>query len=92
MPVQQRLRDRSTADLAVLALVGLVIVVVLAAVLTVAVIEIKTDGEGDTQRVVDLIANILKVLIGAIVGYIAGRNLNGNHKQSPPTNDETTPR
>ena len=71
-----RLRDRSTADLAILVLVALIAVIMIIATVTVAIIEIKTGGDADSKTIVSLITNVVKVLIGAIVGYVAGRAVN----------------
>jgi hypothetical protein len=71
-----RLRDRPTTDLAVLIMIMLIAVIMIIASVTVAIIEIRTGGEADSKTTVNLIGNVVKVLIGAIVGYVAGRATN----------------
>ena len=75
-----RFRDRPTADLIIIALTGVVSVIMLVSIAGLVLIEIfvpDTDISDLAQRVGTLTSS----LIGAIVGYVAGRNspTNNNH-------------
>jgi hypothetical protein len=70
------MRDRPTADLIVLALTGLVAVILTLTVLSLLVSEIWYPDR-DLGMLADRIAAIVSSLIAAIVGYLAGRGVNG---------------
>ena len=55
-----------------------VVVVVIATAFTILYISI-THPEQDSTRAADAVGRILGVLVGAIVGYMAGRRINGYH-------------
>lgn len=67
------LRDRSTPDLVVIALTGVVAVVVL--ITTVAVtVEILRGETDNAEGVMRSVGNLTGALIALIVGYLAGRS------------------
>lgn len=69
-------RDRPTPDLIVICLTGLVVFVVGVFVMMLLVAEIWRP-ETDLAVLTTRIAAITNTLIGAIVGYLAGRGFNG---------------
>jgi len=69
---------RQTADLVALILVLVVAAVVIATSLTILYITL-TNPTQDIVRAVDAIGRIISVIIAALVGYMAGRRINGNH-------------
>lgn len=75
-----RLRDRPTADLVVL---GLAIVVAFSVILSTvgAIVWRILDPDADLSKVAARLADVTNTLIGAIVGYLAGR---GTDKSPPP--------
>jgi hypothetical protein len=75
-----RLRDRPTADLVVL---GLAMVVAFSVIATTvgAVILRVTDPHADLTKIAARLADVTNTLIGAIVGYLAGR---GTPPKEPP--------
>ena len=69
---------RQGADTVALILAVVVAVVVIAT--TAAVLYIKvTHPDQDTMSAVEAIGRIVSVLVAALVGYMAGRRVNGNH-------------
>lgn len=79
-----RLRDRPTADLVVMWLAGIVGVCVIGSLLGALVLRI-TDTTADLDKIAARLADVLNTLIGAIVGYLAGRGVEPP-KKGPPTN------
>jgi hypothetical protein len=67
------LRDRPTADLIVIVLTGVVTVILLIAVVGVILLEVYRP-ETDIQALAARVGTLVSSLVGAIVGYIAGRN------------------
>ena len=74
MVTVRRLANRPTADLVVLLLAGLVAVIVVTAVAGVLVIALVRP-RADVGGVVHSLSDVTNTLIGAVVGYIAGRGL-----------------
>jgi VIT1/CCC1 family predicted Fe2+/Mn2+ transporter len=73
------LRDRPTADVIVLgltAVVGFVIVVITA----LAVVAVFTGHVSSVSTVLKSVGDLTNGLIALIVGYVAGRGVNGNGK------------
>jgi hypothetical protein len=70
--VSSHLRDRPTADLVVLFLSALVAVVLVASVVGGIVWKV-TDPDADLADLAARIGDITNTLIGAIVGYLAGK-------------------
>lgn len=66
------LRDRPTSDLVVLGLTALVAFVVTTTVTAALVIKIA-DPKADIDVIMIRVAGLTNTLIGAIVGYLAGR-------------------
>ncbi len=67
---------RRTADLIALLLACVVSLVVLATAFTLLYISI-TNPRQDTGYAADAISRIISVLVAALVGYMAGRRMNG---------------
>jgi hypothetical protein len=67
------LRERPTADLIVIVLTGVVTVILLIAVVGVILLEVYRP-ETDIQALAARVGTLVSSLVGAIVGYIAGRN------------------
>jgi hypothetical protein len=67
---------QQTADVIALILTGVVAVVVLLTAVGVIWIEI-TQPRGEIDQAVDAIGRILAALVAALVGYMAGRKVNG---------------
>lgn len=76
----KRLRDRPTADLVVIFLAGVVGVVVVLSLVG-AFVARATDPDLDLTPIAARLADVTNTLIGAIVGYLAGR---GIEKPPPP--------
>jgi len=69
-----RLRDRPTPDLVVIALAGVVVFSV--AMTTVGAVVLRiVDPSADLDKVAARLADVTNTLIGAIVGYLAGRGV-----------------
>ena len=64
--------NRSTPDLIVLILTFLVVFTVIAGILIVAV-ELFRDDEADLIGLGKIMAGIVNTLVGAVIGYAAGR-------------------
>jgi len=64
--------NRSTPDLIVLILTFLVVFTVIAGILIVAV-ELFRDDEADLIGLGKVMAGIVNTLVGAVIGYAAGR-------------------
>lgn len=67
-----RMRDRPTPDLIVIFLTGLVAVLLLGSMLIVVVLELTNRGD-DVPALAGKLADVTNTLIGAVVGYLAGR-------------------
>lgn len=67
---------RRTVDLIALILVLIVAAVVIPTVLVALYISL-TNPTQDVSRVADALGRIISVIIAALVGYMAGRRLNG---------------
>lgn len=78
----KRLRDRPTADLIVMFLAGLVGVCVVGALLVITVARFSDPGL-DLDKAAARIADVTNTLIGAIVGYLAGRGVDTKPKEPP---------
>jgi len=77
-----RLRDRPTADLVVL---GLAVVVAFSVVVSTigAVVLVIADPSADLSKIGARLADVTNTLIGAIVGYLAGRGVPDKPKEPP---------
>ena len=71
------MNPRQTADLIALILSIVVAVVTVLTAITLLYIEV-THPDQDTGSAAEAISRILSVLIAALVGYMAGRRVNGN--------------
>lgn len=78
-----RLRDRPTPDLVVLILAGVVAFSVVAAVLAGAWTRL-VDPDANLDTLGARLADVTNTLIGAIVGYLAGRGVVQNKSKEPP--------
>jgi hypothetical protein len=74
-----RLRDRSTPDLIIVALTGLLALLLLGSLVTVLILELTSHPE-DIPALAGKLADVTNTLIGAVVGYIAGAGKGGNGK------------
>lgn len=66
------LKERPTSELVVLVLATTVAVLLVASVVFVGVLEI-THPDADTSGAISSITNTITLLVGAVVGYLAGR-------------------
>lgn len=72
------MKPQNTADLIALILAGILGVVVITT--TIALLYISaTNPEQDIARAGEAIGRIIAVIVAALVGYMAGRRINGNH-------------
>jgi len=78
-----RLRDRPTADLVVMGLAMVVAFSVIATTIGALTLRI-TDPHADLTKIAARLADVTNTLIGAIVGYLAGRG-------TPPTPPKEDP-
>ena len=78
-----RLRDRPTADLVVLGLAVVVAFSVVVSTLGAIVLKI-VEPHTDLTKIGARLADVTNTLIGAIVGYLAGRGIDPNEKKGPP--------
>jgi hypothetical protein len=69
---------RQTPDLVALILTLVVAIVVVATVLAMIYI-LLTNPTQDISRAADAIGRIVSVIIAAVVGYLAGRRVNGKN-------------
>jgi hypothetical protein len=67
-----KLGDRPTPDLVVMALVAIVAVLLVGSMVAVVILE-ATNHEADLPALAGKLADVTNTLIGAIVGYVAGR-------------------
>lgn len=68
---------RQTSDLIALILASVVALVVLLTAITLLYLTV-THPERDTATGVDAMGKIISVLVGALVGFMAGRRVNGH--------------
>jgi hypothetical protein len=66
------LRDRTTADVVTLLFATTVTTALILAAVTIAVVEV-TSPETDTTLITENLYDVLKILLGAVLGYLAGR-------------------
>lgn len=69
---------KNTADTVALILAGIVAVVTITTALALLYISITNPGQ-DLARAAEAISRIISVLVAALVGYMAGRRVNGVH-------------
>ena len=74
------LRDRPSSELVMIILATTVAVLLVVSVIMVGVLEI-THPESDTKGAVSSITNTITLLVGAVVGYLAGRS--AKEKETP---------
>jgi hypothetical protein len=67
------LRNRSTTDLVVLAIIAIVGVILILTSVGVMLVEIF-HPEVDTDPIIEAESEILAVLVGALVGFVGGRH------------------
>lgn len=72
------MNERQTADLVALMLAGIVAVAVIGTVLVILWNELTIPGY-DASAAADGIGKIVSTLVGALVGYMAGRRVNGKN-------------
>lgn len=68
---------RQTADLVALILAGVVALTVLGTAVVLLYVEIRSPDQ-DTSGAAEAISRIISVLVAALVGFMAGRRVNGN--------------
>lgn len=78
----KRLRDRPTADLIVMFLAFLVGVCVVGSLVAIVLARFTNPGV-DLDKAAARIADVTNTLIGAIVGYLAGRGVDTKPKEPP---------
>lgn len=78
-----RLRDRPTADLVVLFLAAVVGVTIIGSTLGLFFAS-WLGADVDLGKVGARLADVTNTLIGAIVGYLAGRGVPEDHEKGPP--------
>jgi hypothetical protein len=71
-------KPQNTADLVALILAGIVAITVVGTVAALLFIELRSPDQ-DTSGAADAISRITSVLVAALVGFMAGRKVNGNH-------------
>jgi len=71
MPVT-KLMERSTAEIVILLISSVVVVILILATVGVLLVEL-IHPDRDTDAVLSMLFDIVKVLVGAIIGYAAGR-------------------
>ena len=69
---------RNTADTVALILTGVVAIVTVITAMALLYVSIVSPGQ-DITRAAEAVSRILSVLIAALVGYMAGRRVNGTH-------------
>lgn len=72
------MKPQNTADLVALILAGIVAITVVGTVAALLFIELRSPDQ-DTSGAADAISRITSVLVAALVGFMAGRKVNGNH-------------
>jgi P pilus assembly chaperone PapD len=72
MPNKGYLYERTTGEIVILMLAFVVVVTILMATVTVAVIEIVYPDQ-NTDETVRMINDTTNVILGAVIGYVAGR-------------------
>jgi hypothetical protein len=77
-----RFRDRPTADLIVIVLTGLVATIILVSVAGIFLLEVFRP-EVNVEKLAARIGTIISTLVGAIVGYVAGKSNSGDVDRSP---------
>jgi len=74
-------KDRSAADLAILAITATVCVFLIVSLVAVVIIEL-VHPESDIKGFTNIISQSISVLVGAVVGFISGRGYEVS-KQEP---------
>lgn len=69
---------KQTADWIALLLAGVVAIVVILTSLFLLYVQLVHPGQ-DTEYAAEQISRIISVLVAALVGYMAGRRVNGAH-------------
>jgi membrane protein YqaA with SNARE-associated domain len=82
-------RDRPTADLVVLLLAGLISTILLIATAGVVVLAIVRP-EADLTAATNVISSAVKVMLGALVGFVTGRNLTADRDAQQQVNAKHT--
>lgn len=77
------LRNRPTADLVVIFLAGIIGFVIITGVIGALVLALVRPGVNPVS-IVNLIGDVTNTLIGAVVGFIAGRNVPQHGKEEDP--------
>jgi P pilus assembly chaperone PapD len=83
MPNKGFLRDRTTGEIVILMLATVIVVTTLLATVTVAAIEL-TYPDQNTDDAVRMINETTNVILGAVIGYVAGRK-EGLFDERPPS-------
>lgn len=68
---------RQTADLVALILAGIVAVVVILTAVALLYVQVTNPGQS-VEEAGDFVSRVISVLVAALVGYMAGRRMNGN--------------
>lgn len=76
-----RWRDRSATDLAVLGILFTVAFVLITSALGVLILEL-VDPATDTTPIIEVESEILAILVGALVGFVGGRNAGRNEAEA----------
>jgi hypothetical protein len=77
-----RLRDRSTADLIVLFLAGLIAVIILTTLIG-GIVWKANDPAADLSGLIERVSELTNTLVGAVVGYIAGKGAASTVRDRP---------
>jgi predicted Na+-dependent transporter len=67
------LKQRSTTDILILMIAATICLVVIATVVSIAFVEIKSNGSANTSSGSIAVANVINTLIGLMAGFLAGR-------------------
>jgi purine-cytosine permease-like protein len=88
-----RLRERPTSDLVIVFMAGIIGLCVILGVLGLVALKIA-DPDEDIDTSVKVIGDILTVMLGAVIGFVAGKastngvNGNGNGNGTKPPNGQ----
>ena len=72
------MKPQNTADLVALILAVIVAITVVGTAIVLLYVELRSPDQ-DTSAAADFVSRVVSVLVAALVGFMAGRRINGNH-------------
>lgn len=83
------LKGRSVIETMIIAFTAIVVFVMFATATTIAIVEILSHGDANTDNAVDGLMSLISAILGALLGLIAGKSDTIN--KPPPKPPEEPP-